>query len=156
MRALRVLTNAVVGAVVAGVILGVLSRVLMRLLTITAGGEPRFSWSGTFFIVLLYVAAVVPAALVAAITAVRWLRWLAGAAGAAFLTVPALGVSSEELGALPDVSAMTQAGLIVASVAVFATVFAAPVAAIRLVDRLKGRAPVAGAARPVPELEPAG
>lgn len=136
MRAVRAVASAVVGAVVVGVVVGALSRVLMRLLTLAGGGEPRFSWSGTFFIVLLYVAAVLPAAVAAAVT-VRWWRWLAAAAGAAFLMLPAIGVFSEEIGDVQDISAMAMVGLVAASVAVFATVFIAPAAAIRVVDRLK-------------------
>ena len=144
------MASAVVGAVVAGVILGALSRVFMRLLTLAAGGEPGFSWPGTIFIVLIYVVAVVPAAVAAAFT-VRWWRWLAAAAGAMFLMVPAVSVFSEEIGDVQGVSAVAWVGLVAASVAVFATVFAAPAAAIWLVDRRKGRAPVAGPALRSPE-----
>ncbi|MEV4139625.1 hypothetical protein AB0J72_46610 [Dactylosporangium sp. NPDC049742] len=150
MRAIKVLTSAVAGAVGAGVVLGALSRGFMRLLTLAGGGEPGFSWSGTFFIALIYVVAVAPAALAAAITT-RWWRWLAAAAGALFLMLPAIGVFSEEVGDVNGLPAMARVGLVAASVAVFATVFAAPAAAIWLVDRLKGRAPVAGSARRSPE-----
>ncbi|WP_433606407.1 hypothetical protein ACQP2P_29950 [Dactylosporangium sp. CA-139114] len=155
MRAVKVLTTAVAGAVVAGAVLGALSRVFMRLLTLAAGGAPGFSWSGTFFIVLIYVVAVAPAALTAAFTTGRW-RWLAAVAGAALLMVPAIGVSSEEIGDVEGISAMAWIGLAAASVAVFTTVFVAPAAAIWLVDRLKGRAPVVGSARQSPEPALAG
>ncbi|MFF5228010.1 hypothetical protein [Dactylosporangium sp. NPDC000521] len=123
----------------------------MRLLTLAAGGEARFTWSGTIFIALIYVVATVPAALSAAITR-RWWRWLAAAAGALFLMMPAIGVFSEEIGDVDGLSGMAWAGLVAASVATFATVFVAPAAAIWLVDRLKGRAP---AATPAPSPEPA-
>lgn len=147
---MKVLTSAVAGAVMSGVVLGALSRLFMRLLTLAMDGEPGFSWSGTFFIALIYVAAVAPAALAAAIT-MRWWRWLAAAAGSAFLLLPAIGVFSEEVGSVAGVSTMAWIGLGAASVAVFATVFVAPAAAIWLVDRLQGRAPGAGSARRSPE-----
>ncbi|MFD6262860.1 hypothetical protein ACFWFK_17195 [Micromonospora chalcea] len=136
MRVIKGLAMAIASAVVSGVVLGVLSRLLMRLVTLAADGEPNFSWSGTFFIVLIYVVAVVPAALAAAITVRRW-RWIAAALGAAFLTVPAIGISSEELSHVGELSTMAWIGVGAATVAVFATVFAAPAAAIWLVDRVR-------------------
>ncbi|MEU6019879.1 hypothetical protein [Micromonospora sp. NPDC047134] len=143
MRAIKVLASAVVGAIGSGVVLGLLSRLFMRLVTLAADGDPRFNWSGTFFIVLIYVVAVAPAALAAAITMRRW-RWIAAAVGTAFLMVPAIGISSEELGHVQELSTMAWIGVGATTVAVFATVFAAPAAAIWSVDRLKGRTPVAG------------
>ncbi|GAB3843300.1 hypothetical protein ACFPIJ_40790 [Dactylosporangium cerinum] len=61
--------------------------------------------------------------------------------------LPAIGVSSEEIGDVKGLSAMAWIGLTAASVAVFATVFVAPAAATWLVDRLKGHAPVVGSAQ---------
>ncbi|WP_433495508.1 hypothetical protein ACQP26_09655 [Micromonospora sp. CA-248089] len=136
MRAIKVLASAVAGALVSGLVLGALSRLFMRLMTLAADGEPRFSWTGTFFIAVIYVAAVAPAALTAAITT-RWWRWIAAALGTAFLMAPAIGISSEEIGYVQGLSTIAWIGVGAATAAVFATVFAAPAAAIWLVDRVR-------------------
>ena len=139
MKALKKIVIALSIAGVAGALLGALSRVLMRLVTLIAGGEPGFSWSGTIFIVLLYVVAPAPVAALSAFTT-RWWRWIAAAAGTALLAVPAIGVTGEELGNTAGFSAAQWAGTMIVTVAIFATTVVLPIATVRLVDRTVGRA----------------
>ncbi len=85
---LRSIAAGCVAAVVAGFGMGLASRALMRLIGIAAGGQTHFSWSGSFFICVIFSVARLPGALVAAMFRHR-LRWLLLAIGAVFLCVPA-------------------------------------------------------------------
>ena len=133
MQALKKIGIALSIAVVMGLALGALSRALMRAATIAAGGTPSFSWSGTFFIVLIHVVAAVPVAVLAAFTT-RWWRWILGAAGAALLAVPSSSIASVELGETSTWSATQWAGAMTATVAIFATIVLLPIATVRLID----------------------
>jgi hypothetical protein len=119
-------------ALVAGLLVGIASRLLMRLTTLAAGGSAGFSWSGSIGIVVVYVGAMIPGALLVAATGRRGSWWLL-AAGAAFLCPPAIGVASEEVGYLDDLSAMRLLGVGVSGAAVFATLAFLPVLTLRLV-----------------------
>ncbi len=148
MNVLKRLGCALGAAVGAGIVMGGLSRALMRAASLVTGGEPGFSWSGSFFIVLIYAIAMVPVALFAAFTT-RWWRWIAGAAGSLFLAMPAVGVTTEELGATVGWTAAQWVAVVVVTIAIFGTIALAPIAAVRLVDALLGRRT---AARPQPAL----
>jgi hypothetical protein len=139
MKALKKLAIAVSITAVVGTAMGALSRVLMRLVTQVAGGEPGFSWSGTIFIVLIYLVAAAPVAALAAFTT-RWWRWIAGVAGTALLAVPAASIGMEELGATSGFSAAQWVGTITLTVAILATTVALPIVSVRLVDRTVIRA----------------
>ncbi|MFC7447431.1 hypothetical protein [Rhodococcus daqingensis] len=121
-------------AVAAGVLVGIMSRLLMRLTTLAAGGSAGFSWSGTAGIVALYVAAMIPGALLVATTGARRSWWLL-AAGAVFLCFPAIGVASEEVGYLGDLSVVRLLAVAVSGAAVFATLALLPLLTLRLVRR---------------------
>jgi len=130
--------TAVVAAAVAGTLAGGLARGLMRVATLVAGGQPEFSWGGTLGIVLVFAIAMLPVAGLAAFT-VRWWRWLAGAAGAVLLAVDAAAIAAGELGVVTSVA--QRAGVIAVTLAIFATIAAAPIATVRLVDTMLGPRP---------------
>ncbi|SEK20430.1 hypothetical protein SAMN05444583_10141 [Rhodococcus maanshanensis] len=129
----RRLVAGVGSAVVAGVLVGIVSRLLMRVTTLAAGGSAGFSWSGSAGIVVLYVAAMIPGALLVATTGGRR-SWLL-ASGAAFLCLPAIGVASEEIGYLGDLSVVRLLAVGLSGAAVFATLALLPVLTLRLVRR---------------------
>ena len=126
---------ALVAAVGAGVVLGLVGRLLMRLVTLAAGQTGEFSWLGTAGIVLIYVLAMVPGALLAAFWRARW-RWLLLAAGAVLLSGPAASIASEEVGGVDGLGAGRLVLVLLSGVAVFATIAALPVVTLRVVDRL--------------------
>jgi hypothetical protein len=124
----------VLAALVAGAALGAVSRALMALVTVAAGGSNSFSWSGTSFILLLYVLVMVPGGVVAALTA-RRLRWVLPGAGALFLCLPAVGVAAAEIGSTAGFGALQYAGVAAAGAAVFATIGLLPWLTVRVADR---------------------
>jgi hypothetical protein len=88
-------------ALVAGAVVGIVARILMRAVTVAADHDGDFTLAGSFFIVLIYAVAMIPAGVVAALTT-RWWRWLVAAGGSIFLLFPAVGVASEEIGSTAD------------------------------------------------------
>jgi hypothetical protein len=128
----------VLAALVAGTALGAVSRALMALVTVAAGKESSFSWSGTASILGLYVLVMVPGGAVAGLTT-RRLRWLLPGAGALFLCGPAIGVASEEVGGTGGFGALQWLGVGAAGAAVFATIGLLPLLTVRLADRWPGR-----------------
>ncbi len=138
MRAVRAVGVGVGAAIVGGVTVGVIGRILMRAVTVSADHEGEFTLSGSVFIPLIYVVAMIPGAIVAAFTT-RWWRWLVVGAGSAFLCLPAVGVASEEIGNTDGLSAIRWVFLVATSVLVFATIALVAVVTVRLVDRLLGR-----------------
>jgi hypothetical protein len=135
MRALRAVGVGVIGALVGGVTVGVIARLLMRAVTVSADHAGEFTLSGTIFIPLIYVVAMIPGAIVAAVTT-RWWRWVVVAAGSAFLCLPAVGVASEEIGNTDGLSAVRWVLLVIASTLVFATIAVVAFVTVHTVDRL--------------------
>jgi hypothetical protein len=135
---LRRLVAGAVAAVVAGLVLGALARVLMAAMTVVAGGTPSVTFAGTGFILGLWVAVMVPGALVAATTTHR-LRLLLPIGGAVFLAVPAAGTALDDLGSTVGFGTAQWVGVGTAAAAVFATIPMLPVVTVRLVDRWAGR-----------------
>jgi hypothetical protein len=138
---MRVIRNVAVGAVAAvavGAVVGALARVLMRLVTVAAGHEAGFSWGATLGIMLVFVIAMVPGAVVAALTTHR-LRWLAAIAGAVLLCVPAVAIASSDLGETGGLTASQWVGVGAATAAIFGLIALAPVVTVRLVDRFARR-----------------
>jgi hypothetical protein len=138
MRVVRGVALGVVAAVVAGAVAGALARALMRLVTLTAGHETGFGWGATLGIMLVFVIAMLPPGVVGAFTTHR-LRWLAAVVGGILLCVPAVAIASGDLGETDGLSAVRWVGVGAATVGIFAIIAAAPVATLRLVDRLTGR-----------------
>ncbi|WP_222265531.1 hypothetical protein [Modestobacter marinus] len=128
----------VAAAVVAGTALGVASRALMALVSLTSGGSSSFTVSGTFFILLVYVLAMIPGGAVAGLTTHR-ARWLLPVAGALFLCVPAVGVAGAEIGATTGFGLAQWLGVGAGTAAVFVTIALVPVVTVRLADRWLGR-----------------
>ncbi len=125
-------------AVVAGAALGAASRALMALVGVASGASSSFTASGTFFILLVYVLAMVPGGVVAGLTTHR-ARWLLPVAGALFLCVPAVGVAGAEIGATTGFGPAQWLGVGAGGAAIFVLIAVAPVATVRLADRLLGR-----------------
>jgi hypothetical protein len=139
MPALKKLVVALAIATAAGVALGALSRALMRVGTYVAGGTPGFSWSGTLFVLLLYVVAAAPVTVLAASTT-RWWRWIAAVPGSGMLAVPGASISAEEMVGREGWSGAQWLGAAAVAVAIIATTIALPVITVRLVDRTVARA----------------
>jgi hypothetical protein len=138
MQTLTKIGIALLTAVVGGMVVGALSRALMRVVTYISGGEPGFSWSGTFFILLIHAIVAVPVAVVAAFTT-RWWRWTLGVAGAAVLFLPAVSIASEEVGETSNwTTAQWVLGMTV-TVTIFATIVALPIAVVRTIDLMLTR-----------------
>jgi hypothetical protein len=128
----------VLAAVVAGVAVAAVARMLMALVSLSSAGSTSFSWSGTSFILLIYVLVMLPGAAVAGLTT-RRLRWVLPVAGALFLCVPAFGVARAEVGGTADFSALQWIGVGAAGAGVFLTIGVLPLLTVRLVDRWLGR-----------------
>ena len=131
----------VLAAVVVGAVLGAVSRGFMALVSLASSGSSTFSWSGTSFIVVIYVLVMVPGGIVAGLTT-RSARWLLPAAGALFLCLPAVGVARAEVGATTGFDALDWLGVGAAGAAVFATIGLLPWFTVRLTDRWVDRRPV--------------
>lgn len=134
----RKIAAGLAAAVVAGVVVGALSRALMALVAFAAEGASQFSWAGSAGILAIYTAVMVPGALLAAFTR-RWARNLLLAAGSVFLSVPAVGVASEEVGGTAHFTAVQWALVGTTGIGVMATVVLLPFVTVRVVDRLLGR-----------------
>ncbi|GAB3356939.1 hypothetical protein [Modestobacter lapidis] len=134
---IRIVVGAL-AALAAGMALGAVSRGLMALVTVASGGENSFSWSGTAFILVLYVLVMVPGGVVAGVTTKRR-RWLLPVAGALFLCLPAIGVAAEEVGSTVGFGPLQWLGVGITGTAVFATIAALPLLTVRLTDRWLGR-----------------
>lgn len=135
MRNARKAAVAVGSAAVAGVVLGTVARLLMRLANLAGGGDTGFSWVGSAFIVGMFVAVMVPGALLAAFVRRRG-RSLLLVAGAAFLCLPATSVAIQDLGHLPPLSPLQIVGVGLATLAIYATVLALPLFTLHLLGRL--------------------
>jgi hypothetical protein len=144
MRGSRAVGVGVVGAIAGGVTAGVIARILMRAIAMSADHAGEFTLSGSIFIPLIYVVAMVPGAVVAAFT-IRWWRWLVVGAGSAFLCLPAVGVASEEIGSTDGLSAVRWVLLVITSTLVFGTIALVAVVTVRTVDRLCDRRSSTGA-----------
>ena len=125
-------------AILSGAVVGVIARILMRVVTVSADHAGEFTLSGSIFIPLIYVVAMIPGAIVAAFTT-RWWRWLVVGAGSVFLCFPAVGVASEEIGSTDGLSVLRWVFLVTASALVFASIAVVAVVTVRLVDRFLGR-----------------
>src|SRR3954452_9626250 len=134
-------------ALVAGAAVGAVARVLMALVSLAADGSTTFSWTGTSFILLIYVLAMLPGGVVAGLTT-RRLRWALPIAGALFLCLPAVGVASAEVGGTATFSALQWIGVGTAGAGVFLTIAVLPLLTVALADRWLGRRGSAGPAGP--------
>jgi hypothetical protein len=140
----------VLAALVVGAGLGAVSRGLMALVAHAADGSSSFTWAGSAFVLLTYAVAMVPGGAVAGLTD-RGGRWVLPVAGGLFLCVPAIGVSSEEIGSTVDFGALQWLGVGGAGVAVFATIGLAPLFTVQLTDRWLGRREFVARAAAEPE-----
>ena len=129
-----------IAAVAGGIVVGVVARILMRAVTVSADHDGDFTLGGSLFIILIYAVAMIPAGVVAALTT-RWWRWLVAAGGSIFLFFPAVGVASEEIGSTDGLSPTRWVFLVIASLAVFATIAIAPLVTVALVERWTRPAP---------------
>jgi hypothetical protein len=134
-------------ALVAGAAAGAVARALMALVSLAADGTTTFSWTGTSFILLVYVLAMLPGGVIAGLTT-RRLRWVLPVAGALFLCLPAVGVARAEVGGTAAFSALQWIGVGTAGAGVFLTIALLPLLTVGLTDRWLGRrrSPARGAA----------
>lgn len=124
--------GAGVGAgLVAGLAAGLVARLMMRLATVAGDGGTSFSLSGTAAIVLVFVVAAVPGAVLAALVAHRWRAALL-VVGSLFLCLPATGVASEDLGHLSGLSTLQWVGVGLATLGVYAAILTMPWVALRV------------------------
>jgi hypothetical protein len=135
----RTLVVAASASLIAGVAVGAVARFLMRLVAVATGNGSSFSWSGTAFIIGLFVVVMFPGALLAAASS-RRSRWVLLAAGAAFLFVPATGIAMEEVGSTAGFSAARWAAVLAASAGVYAAIALLPLVTLRLIDTFLPRA----------------
>ncbi|HEX6247203.1 MAG TPA: hypothetical protein VFZ64_04980 [Nocardioidaceae bacterium] len=132
MRVLKRLGVGLGAAVVTGLAAGLVARLMMRLATMAGGGDTSFSIGGTAGIVLVFVAAALPGAVLAALMARRGRSALL-VVGSLLLCLPAAGVAGEDLGHLSGMSTLQWVGVGLSTVGVFAAILAMPWVALRVV-----------------------
>src|SRR3954468_13101455 len=123
-----------IAALVPGTAAGAVAWGLMALVSLAADGSTTFSWTGTSFILLIYVLAMLPGGVAAGLTT-RRLRWGLPVAGSLFLCLPAVGVASAEVGGTASFSALQWIGVGAAGAGVFLTIAMLPLLTVRLADR---------------------
>jgi hypothetical protein len=133
-RVRRVLATGLAAAVCAGLLTGVVARVLMRVVALAAGHAGEFTLSATLGILLVFIVAAMPGALLAAASTGR-ARWSLLAAGAVLLCVPATGIARDELGSTSGFSLTRWTAVIASTAGVYLCIAALPLLALRLVDR---------------------
>jgi hypothetical protein len=118
---------------------GAVSRLAMRAISHFSQAPAAFSWSGTISIVVLYVLAVLPGALVAAFTARRW-RWLVVAGPMLLLALSGAAIASTVVEDAPDGLATADwIGIWSGTAFILGLVFAQAALVVRQVDRSVGR-----------------
>ena len=132
MRVLRRTALGVAAAVAAGVVLGVTARLMMRLATLATGREAEFSLGGTVGILLIFVLAALPGAVVASLVRGRG-RSVLLVICAVLLCVPATGVAGTDLGELEGLSGVQWTGVVMATVGVYAAILALRFLTLRLI-----------------------
>jgi hypothetical protein len=97
----RRIASAIAWTVLIAVPAAIVSRLMMRAISHLSHEPTEFSWGGTAGIVLLYVLAVLPGALVAAFTTRRW-RWLVMAGPTLMLALSGAAIASTVIEDAPD------------------------------------------------------
>lgn len=128
----RRLAVGLAAGVVAGVVCGGLARILMRALSVVADGETEFSWSGTFFIVMVFVIAAVPGAVIAAGYRGRG-RSLPLVVMSLLLWLPAASIATADFSEVTDMTAVEWVGAGLATTGIYLLIAAMPVLALRLI-----------------------
>jgi hypothetical protein len=129
---------AVAATLGVGSLMGVVARAMMRLVAVFAGEPVTFSLVNSLGVPVIFVAAMLPGA----VLAVAWRgrgRWLLLVAGTVLLLVAGTGVASDELSGVGDLSIPQWLGVIISSVGVYACILAMPVILYRLLIRVAPR-----------------
>jgi uncharacterized membrane protein YhaH (DUF805 family) len=134
LRLARRLVAGLAAGVVAGLVCGGLARILMRVVSVVGDDAPEFSWSGTAFIILLFVVAAVPGAMVAAGYRGRG-RSLPLVTMSLLLWLPAASIARTDLSELTDITAVEWVGVALATAGIYLLIAAMPMLALRLVRR---------------------
>lgn len=121
-------------AVVAGAAMGLVARLMMRLVVLAAGEPGQFSLAGTAAILVVFVVATVPGAVVAALVRRRG-RSAVLYAFAVLLCVPTTGIARVDLGGLFGLSAAQWVGVGSATLGIYVAILALPFVALRLIAR---------------------
>ena len=111
-RLVRAVARGAAAAAVGGLVGAALTRALMRLVMVVADGDPTFTWTGTAFIAIFYVAFLLPGAIALAWSRARWPLFLFGA-GAVAIPIQATGIATTDLEAVGPFSAGQWAVLVV-------------------------------------------
>jgi hypothetical protein len=98
-RLVRAGVRGTAAAVLGGLVGAALTRTLMRVIMLAADGNPAFTWTGTAFIALFYVAFLLPGAVALAWSRARWPLVLFGL-GAVAIPVQAAGIATTDLEAV--------------------------------------------------------
>lgn len=133
MTVVRKIGVGIAAAVVAGLALGLVARLMMRLATVAAGHESGFSLAGTAGIVMIFVIAAVPGALLASLMNRRGRSALL-VVSALLLCVPATAVAGQDLGAVGPLSGVEWVGVGLATAGIYAAILALPVVTLRLMS----------------------
>ena len=137
----RIVTDvlrALVAALAAGVLMGAAARVLMRLVAVASGEAGEFSLVGSAFIVVVFVLAVLPGALLASLYRGRG-RSLLLVAGTGLLLFVAVGTLRSDLGDVTGLSAARWTLVGLAAAGVLVAILVLPVLTLRLLGRSAAR-----------------
>jgi hypothetical protein len=137
LRLARRLAAGLVAGVAAGLVCGGLARALMRVVSVISDDEPEFSWSGTIFIVLLFVIAAVPGAVLAAGYRGRG-RSVPLVLMSLLLWLPATSIASSDLSQVVDMTPVEWVGVGLATTGIYLLIAAMPVLTLRLVRSWAG------------------
>jgi hypothetical protein len=132
LRLARRLATGLAAGVVAGLVCGGLARALMRVVSVVSDDQPEFSWSGTLFIVLLFVLAAVPGAIVAAGYSGRG-RSVPLVVMSLLLWLPATSIARSDLSEVLGMTAVEWVGVGLATAGIYLLIAAMPVLALRLI-----------------------
>lgn len=150
MRVVRKIGVGIAAAIVTGAVLGLCARVMMRLAAVAAGHEGApFTLGGTFGIVMIFVVAALPGAVLAALVDRRG-RSVLLVVCAVLLCVPATAVAGTDLAGVGPLSATQWVGVGAATAGIYVAILAIPLLTLRLLALERTTRPVVAAASDAP------
>lgn len=150
MRVVRRIGGGIAAAIVTGAVLGLCARVMMRLASVAAGHEGTpFTFGGTLGIVMIFVAAALPGAVLAALVNRRG-RSVLLVVCAVLLCVPATAVAGTDLAEVGPLSTTQWVGVGAATAGIYAAILAIPLLTLRLLALGRASRSVVAAASDAP------